>query len=86
MFAFIPSLVIAIFSLILFNVGLQKYFDKKITSAVNNSYEVAKNYIDETKRSVEADIFLVGIDLNRFAGILFSNPQRVQSSINTQKI
>ena len=85
MFAFIPSLIIAIFSLILFNVGLQKYFDKKITSAVNNSYEVAKNYIDETKRSVEADIFLVGIDLNRFAGILFSNPQRVQSSINTQK-
>ncbi len=85
LFAFIPSLVIAIFSLILFNVGLQKYFDKKITSAVNNSYEVAKNYIEETKRSVEADIFLVGIDLNRFSGILFSNPKRVKSSINTQK-
>ncbi len=85
LFAFIPSLVIAIFSLILFNVGLQKYFDKKITSAVNNSYEVAKNYIEETKRSVEADIFLVGIDLNRFSGILFSNPKRVQSSIRIQK-
>ncbi len=85
LFAFIPSLVIAIFSLILFNVGLQKYFDKKITTAVNNSYEVAKNYIEETKRSVEADIFLVGIDLNRFSGILFSNPQRVQSSIKIQK-
>ena len=79
------SLIIAIFSLILFNVGLQKYFDKKITSAVNNSYEVAKNYIEETKRSVEADIFLVGIDLNRFSGILFSNPKRVQSSIRIQK-
>ena len=65
--------------------GLQKYFDKKITSAVNNSYEVAKNYIEETKRSVEADIFLVGIDLNRFSGILFSNPKRVQSSIRIQK-
>ena len=85
LFAFIPSLIIAIFSLILFNVGLQKYFDKKITSAVNNSYEVAKNYIEETKRSVEADIFLVGIDLNRFSGILFSNPKRVQSSIRIQK-
>jgi len=85
LFAFIPSLIIAIFSLILFNVGLQKYFDKKITSAVNNSYEVAKNYIEETKRSVEADIFLVGIDLNRFSGILFSNPKGVQSSIRIQK-
>tara|TARA_Y100001958_G_C21232723_1_gene558643 strand:+ start:64 stop:1842 length:1779 start_codon:yes stop_codon:yes gene_type:complete len=85
LFAFIPSLVIAIFSLILFNVGLQKYFDQKITSAVNNSYEVAKNYIEETKRSVEADIFLVGIDLNRFSEILFTNPKRVQNSIRTQK-
>ena len=65
--------------------GLQKYFDKKITSAVNNSYEVAKNYIEETKKSVEADIFLVGIDLNRFSGILFSNPKRVQNSIRIQK-
>ena len=57
LFAFIPSLIIAVFSLILFNVGLQKYFDQKITSAVNNSYEVAKNYIEESKRSVEIDIF-----------------------------
>ena len=57
LFAFIPSVVVAIFSLILFNVGLQKYFDKKITSAVNNSYEVAKNYIDETKKTIESQMF-----------------------------
>ena len=86
LFAFIPSLVVAVFSLILFNVGLQKYFDQKITSAVNNSYEVAKNYIEETKRSVEADVFLVGIDLNRYSSILFSDPKRVQKNIKTQKI
>ena len=86
LFAFIPSLVIAIFSLILFNVALQKYFDKKITSAVNNSYQIAQNYIEETKKTVEADAFLVGIDLNRYSGILFSNPTRVKKSIRTQKI
>ena len=70
-----PSLVIAIFSLILFNVGLQKYFDQKITSAVNNSYQVAKNYIEEVKKSVETDIFLIGLDLNRYSELFFSNPQ-----------
>ncbi len=86
LFAFIPSLVVAIFSLILFNVGLQKYFDEKITSAVNNSYEVAKNYVDETKRSVEADIFLVSNDLNRYSEILFTEPSRVQKIIRTQKM
>ena len=66
--------------------GLQKYFDKKITSAVNNSYEVAKNYIEETKKSVEADIFLVGIDLNRFSGILFSNQKEFKIVFEYKKI
>ncbi len=86
LFAFIPSLVIAIFSLILFNLGLQKYFDKKITSAVNNSYEVAKNYIEETKRSVEADIFLISVDLNRYSNVFFSNPNRFKKFVRTQRL
>ena len=41
-FTLIPSLLIAIFSLFLFSFALEKYFDKKITTAVNNSYELAK--------------------------------------------
>ena len=32
----LPAIIIAIFSLILFNVGLQRYFDDKIKSLVNN--------------------------------------------------
>ena len=33
----LPSILIAAFSLILFNVGLNKYFDRKIKSVVNKS-------------------------------------------------
>tara|TARA_B100000029_G_scaffold394668_1_gene392213 strand:- start:6032 stop:7657 length:1626 start_codon:yes stop_codon:yes gene_type:complete len=86
LFAFIPSLLIAVFSLILFNVGLQKYFDRKITSAVKNSYEVAKNYIEESKKSLQADIILVGVDLNRYSEVLFSNTNRFQQIVRTQKL
>ncbi len=86
LFAFIPSLIVAIFSLILFNVALQKYFDQKITSAVNNSYEVAKKYIEESKRSVEADIFLISIDLNRYYNIYFSNPNKFKQFVRTQRL
>ena len=85
LFAFIPSLIVAIFSLILFNVGLQKYFDQKITSAVNNSYEVARNYIEETKKSVETDVLLIGFDLSRYSGVFFSNPNRFSQIVRTQK-
>ena len=86
LFAFIPSLLIAVFSLVLFNVGLQKYFDRKITSAVKNSYEVAKNYIQDSKKSVEADIILVSVDLNRYSEILFSNTSRFQQVVRSQKL
>ena len=85
LFAFLPSLVIAIFSLILFNVGLQKYFDKRITSAVNNSYQVAKNYIEETQKTVETDIYLISLDLNRYSQTFFSNPKRFSNIVRAQK-
>ncbi len=86
LFAFIPSLLVAIFSLVLFNVALQKYFDQKITSAVNNSYEVAKNYIEESKRSVEADIFLISLDLNKYYNVYFSNPAKFKKFFRTQRL
>ena len=38
LFTLIPSLLISIFSLFLFSFALEKYFDSKITLAVNNSY------------------------------------------------
>ena len=60
----LPSILIAIFSLILFNVGLQKYFDKKIKTVINNSAEVSKNYVDQTRNSIEADILLMVLDVN----------------------
>ena len=50
LFTLIPSLLIAIFSLFIFSFALEKYFDKKITTAVNNSYEIAKNYVDEKRK------------------------------------
>ena len=86
LFAFIPSLLIAVFSLVLFNVGLQKYFDRKITSAVKNSYEVARSYLEESKKTVEADIVLVAVDLNRYSQILYSSPNRFQQIVRSQKL
>tara|TARA_Y100000590_G_scaffold386727_1_gene459750 strand:+ start:5882 stop:7483 length:1602 start_codon:yes stop_codon:yes gene_type:complete len=86
LFAFIPSLIVAIFSLLLFNVALQKYFDEKITSAVNNSYEVAKNYIEDSKRSVQADIFLISLDLNKYYNVYFSNPAKFKQFVRTQRL
>ena len=40
--AAVPGVVIDIFSLLIFNYSIEKWFDKKINEAVNNSTEIAK--------------------------------------------
>ena len=85
-FTVMPSLVVAIFSLFIFNFGIQKYFDKQITNAVNNSYDVAKNYLDESKENVKSDVILMSVGLNRASSFYYSNQNRFKQIIRSEKI
>ena len=82
----IPSILIAVFSLILFNVGLQKYFDKKIKTVVNSSAEVAKNYVNQTRNSIEADILLMVLDVNNKSSMFYENPKRFAKVLASQRL
>ena len=86
LFTLIPSLLVAIFSLFIFNFGIQNYFDKQITKAVNNSYDVAKNYLEESKKNVESDIILMSVGLNRSSSLYYSNRNRFKAIVKSEKI
>ena len=86
LFTVIPSLIVAIFSLFIFNFGIQNYFDKQITNAVNNSFDVAKNYLEESKENVLSDVILMSVGLNRASGLYYSNPNRFQNIVRSEKI
>ena len=86
LFTVMPSLVVAIFSLFIFNFGIQNYFDKQITNAVNNSYDVAKNYLDESKENVLSDVILMSVGLNRASNFYYSNPTRFKNIVRSEKI
>ena len=86
LFTVLPSLVVAIFSLFIFNFGIQNYFDKQITSAVNNSFDVAKNYLEESKENVLSDVTLMSIGLNRASSLYYSNPNRFKQIMRSEKI
>jgi len=85
-FTLIPSLVVAIFSLFLFNFGIQNYFDKQITNAVNNSYDVAKNYLEESKKNVQSDVILMSNGLNRASTLYYSNPDRFKAIMRSEQL
>ena len=86
LFTVIPSLIVAIFSLFIFNFSIQNYFDKQITKAVNNSYDVAKNYLDESKENVLSDVILMSVGLNRISNLYYSNPNRFKNIMKSEKI
>ncbi len=86
LFTLIPSILISIFSLFLFSFALEKYFDKKVTTVVNNSYELAKSYVEEVRDKIQADIVLIAFDTNKSAKFLNENTKEYARFLRTQKI
>ncbi|MFL2884362.1 MAG: ATP-binding protein [Candidatus Pelagibacter sp.] len=74
------------FSLFLFSFALEKYLDKKVTTVVNNSYELAKSYVQEVRNKIEADIILIAFDTNKSAKFLNNNEKEYLRFLKTQKL
>ena len=85
LFTLIPSILISIFSLFIFSFALEKYLDTKITTAVNNSYEIAKKYVNEKRNKIESDIVLVAYDLDKNFELLKDKSQLIKY-LNQQRI
>ena len=86
LFTLIPSILISLFSLFLLSFALDKYLDKKVTTAVNNSLEIAKNYTEEVRTKTQSEIILIAYDLNKSANFLNTNINQFKSFLNTQKL
>ena len=86
LFTLIPSILISIFSLFLFYFALEKYFDKKVTTVVNNSYELARNYVDEVRNKIQSEIVLVAFDTNKSKKFLNDNSNEYKRFLDTQKL
>ena len=86
LFTLIPSILISLFSLFLLSFALDKYLDKKITTAVNNSYKIAKSYTEEVRTKTQSEIILIAYDLNKSINFLNTNINQFKSFLNTQKL
>ena len=86
LFTLIPSILISLFSLFLLSFALDKYLDKKITTAVNNSLEIAKNYTEEVRTKTQSEIILIAYDINKSINFLKTNVNQFKSFLNTQKL
>jgi len=59
---------------------------RRLQPVVNNSYELAKNYVQQLRSKIEADIVLIAFDTNKSAKFLNDNFKEYKRFLKTQKL
>lgn len=68
--AVLPSMIIVIFAVMLFEFGLQSWFSDRVSTAIRESLQVAQAYEEEHKRNITSDAQAMASDLNRSGRML----------------
>ncbi len=76
MLAIAPTVVVAIFSMLLVTFGMQSWFSERVSTAVQTSLAVAEAYLHEHQQLIRADVVAMATDLNRAASLAAEDPQR----------
>ena len=79
-----PAIVLAVFSVLFFNYGLQGWFSERVSTALDASLEVAQSYLEEHRETINADVLSMANDLNREGPLLMYDQQRFQRTLATQ--
>ena len=64
MVAVTPAILVAVFSALFINYGLQVWFSERISTAVNQSLSVSHAYVQEHRKNIIADAVVIANDLN----------------------
>jgi len=82
--AIAPAILVAIFSAVLFDFGLQVWFSDQVSAVVRNSRTVAEAYLEEHQRAVVGDAIAIGRALSRSGPVGLVDPRAVQAALNQQ--
>jgi two-component system nitrogen regulation sensor histidine kinase NtrY len=84
MLAVAPAIIVAIFSALFFNLGLQSWFDERVSTALTASVEVAEAYVEEHSNRIRADVLAMAAEINRQAAIIRDDPIRFRQLLDAE--
>lgn len=82
--AAVPAILMAVFSALFFYFGVQAWFNDRVSTAVNESLNVAQAYLKEHQQVMRADVLAMANDLNREASELTRNRALFDRAMQTQ--
>lgn len=68
-----PAILVAVFSALFLNHGLEVWFSDRVNSALKQSLIVSKSYLDEHRKTISSDALTIASELNRNAPQLVGN-------------
>lgn len=81
-----PAIIIAVFSALFFNIGVESWFNDRVRTAVKESLAVAEAYLAEHQNVIRGDILAMANDLNRQGAALAGNRGRLSALVETQTL
>ncbi len=81
-----PAIVMAVFSALFFNLGIEAWFSERTRVAVRESLVVANAYLEEHRNLIRGDILAMAADLNREAATVANSQRAFQQLVNTQAL
>jgi len=72
--ALTPTIVVAVFSTIFFNLGVQAWFAEPVRSALEESLNVSRGYLEEHRNNIRIDALSMAADLARAGRYLVTSP------------
>ncbi|MBO88422.1 MAG: two-component sensor histidine kinase [Rickettsiales bacterium] len=80
----IPAIVVGVFSVSFFNLGVEAWFSERVRTALTESSAAAAIYLQEHRRNIRADAMAMARDLNRDSFWLREDPERFKSTVELQ--
>ncbi|HEU5046859.1 MAG TPA: PAS domain-containing sensor histidine kinase [Rickettsiales bacterium] len=82
--AILPTVVVSVFSAFFFNLGIQTWFDDRVSTALEESERVAQSYIEEHKYTIRGDAMAMAGDIAHDLEYGTPTAQEINNILNTQ--
>jgi two-component system nitrogen regulation sensor histidine kinase NtrY len=79
-----PTIVVACFAVAFFHFGIQAWFNEPVRSALNESLQVSRGYLEEHRNNIRSDALEMANDLTRAGQFLASDPSVFVNVLDTQ--
>ena len=76
-----PAILVAIFSILIFNMGIQGWFSEQIRGTLEESQIVAQSYLKEHQNNARSQIIALARDLRSEGNTIYQNPRYMNNII-----